>query len=51
MPVYNKNGIGYPHAPYEAHPDVDNHANYYGNYYGKGSYGQDLAYRGYQHYQ
>lgn len=47
MPVYNKNGIAYPHTSYGAHSDIDNQ-NYYGN---AGSYGQDLAYRGYQHYQ
>lgn len=48
MPVYNKNGIAYPHASYGVNPNIDNYENYYGN---AGSYGQDLAYHGYQHYQ
>jgi len=46
-PVYTKNGIGHPH--YEPHPDVDYHEDHYGGHTA-GSYGQDLAYRGYQHY-
>lgn len=43
-PVYTKNGIGYPQ--YGIHPDID----YAGHYENAGTYGQDLAYRGYQHY-
>ncbi|XP_020286810.1 uncharacterized protein LOC109856205 [Pseudomyrmex gracilis] len=43
-PVYTKNGIGYPQ--YGIHPDID----YAGHYGSAGTYGQDLAYRGYQHY-
>ncbi|XP_072749443.1 uncharacterized protein Osi2 isoform X2 [Anoplolepis gracilipes] len=44
-PVYTKNGIANPH--YGVYPDVDYH-DHYGN---AESYGQDLAYRGYQHYK
>ncbi|EFN64649.1 hypothetical protein EAG_08292 [Camponotus floridanus] len=44
-PVYTKNGIAHPH--YGIHPDIDYH-DHYGN---TESYGQDLAYRGYQHYK
>lgn len=43
LPVYTKNGIGYPQ--YGVHPDIDHEDPY------AGSYGQDLAYRGYQHYK
>ncbi|XP_029160691.1 uncharacterized protein LOC114932584 [Nylanderia fulva] len=44
-PVYTKNGIAHPH--YGAHPDID-----YNDHYGNAeSYGQNLAYRGYQHYK
>lgn len=45
-PVYTKNGIGHPQ--YGVHPDIDYHEDHYGS---AGSYGQDLAYRGYQHYK
>ncbi|XP_014475659.1 PREDICTED: uncharacterized protein LOC106744981 [Dinoponera quadriceps] len=45
-PVYTKNGIGHPQ--YGVHPDIDYHEDHYGNV---GSYGQDLAYQGYQHYK
>jgi len=46
-PVYTKNGIGHPHYPPGPHPDADYHEDHYGS---TGSYSQDLAYRGYQHY-
>ncbi|EFN89931.1 hypothetical protein EAI_15230 [Harpegnathos saltator] len=45
-PVYTKNGIGHPQ--YGIHPDIDYHEDHYAN---AGSYPQDLAYRGYQHYK
>ncbi|XP_029669804.1 uncharacterized protein LOC115239430 [Formica exsecta] len=44
-PVYTKNGIAHPH--YGVQPDID----YQGHYGNAESYGQDLAYRGYQHYK
>ncbi|KAL6432068.1 hypothetical protein ACFW04_006648 [Cataglyphis niger] len=44
-PVYTKNGIAHPH--YGVHPDID----YHDHYANAESYGQDLAYRGYQHYK
>lgn len=48
QPVYTKNGIGHPNYGVNVHPDTDYHEAYYGNV---GPYAQDLAYRGYQHYE
>lgn len=45
-PVYTKNGIAQPH--YEtSHSNFDYHGDHYGN---EDSYGHNLAYHGYQHY-
>lgn len=47
-PVYTKNGIGHPH--YGAYPEAGYHEDHASHYANAESYGQDLAYRGYQHY-
>lgn len=43
QPVYTTNGIGYPHY---GESNIGYHEDHY-----TGSYGQDLAYKGYQHYK
>ncbi|XP_025992055.1 uncharacterized protein LOC105198796 [Solenopsis invicta] len=45
-PVYTKNGVA--QSPYDSYSNFDYHGDQYGNI---NSYGQDLAYRGYQHYK